>query len=153
MVLKSAMSGHDKLKHIGHSLYRFISLCIVFRATDKPTTSISRSHEFGTRVVKCSAGIQGPFTFRTLVSGLSSNIEQWGGNKMANDKMRNDEPNRNMGGRGTEDEAAHDSRQTPGRNPQDDKSTGQRKGAGNQPSDDDELDEGGRQSNPGGQKR
>ena len=54
---------------------------------------------------------------------------------MADDRMKNDDINRQAGNKGDKDM----NRQSPGRNPQDDQSTGQRSG---QDFDDDDVDEG-----------
>ena len=48
---------------------------------------------------------------------------------MADDRMRNDDLDRNMGGAGQRNKDDHGQQQSPGRNQQDDLSTGQR-GAG-----------------------
>ena len=65
---------------------------------------------------------------------------------MADNKMKNPELNRNLGGK--ENEGGQYGQHSPGRNPQDDQSTGQR--GGNQPS----KDQGGKQGggNKGGQQ-
>ena len=68
---------------------------------------------------------------------------------MGDDKMRNDDLQKNVGGQGQKEGG----QQTPGRNPQDDQSTGQR--AGNEPkrtgNDDDET--GSQHGDKGGQRR
>lgn len=71
---------------------------------------------------------------------------------MADDRMKNDDLDRKLGGTGREDEEF--GQQTPGRNPKDDRSTGQRGGSqGNEPrtdDDDDDLNTG--RGNVGGKK-
>jgi hypothetical protein len=79
---------------------------------------------------------------------------------MADDKMRNDNLNKQAGGKGDKDQGA--GQQSPGRNPQDDQSTGQRSGGSNinrEPMNDEEVGggQGGQQGSHGkgsmGQKR
>jgi hypothetical protein len=70
---------------------------------------------------------------------------------MADDKMRNDDLQKNVGGQGNKEGG----QQTPGRNPQDDQSTGQRPGSGNEPKrggggDDEQTS---RHGDEGGQRR
>jgi hypothetical protein len=74
---------------------------------------------------------------------------------MADDKMRDQDRNRNLGGRGTEDEAARSGQQSPGRNPNEDQSTSKRPGGDKPANLDEDEDEGtgGRQGNQGGQRR
>ena len=67
---------------------------------------------------------------------------------MADDKMKNDDLQKNVGGQGNKEGG----QQTPGRNPQDDQSTGQRPGEPKRAGDtDDEQDS--RHGDEGGQRR
>lgn len=71
---------------------------------------------------------------------------------MADDNMKTNDLNKNLGGKGTEDEAARGA-QTPGRNPKDDQTTGQRPG-GDEPRTGDDMDEGhGGRQDQGSQRR
>jgi hypothetical protein len=94
-------------------------------------------------------------SFHTPVESLT--IEQGEGVNMADDKMKNDDLDRRLGGAGREDEGY--GQQTPGRNPKDDRSQGQRGGGMGNPSDLDDDDDdlrsgqGSRQGNKGGQNR
>jgi hypothetical protein len=71
---------------------------------------------------------------------------------MADDKMRNDDLQKNVGGQGNKEGG----QQTPGRNPQDDQSTGrQHPGTGNEPKRAGDADDGqaNRRGDEGGQRR
>ncbi len=67
---------------------------------------------------------------------------------MADDRMKNDDLNQNVGGRGTEDEAAREQR-SPGRNIDDEQSTSRRQG-NDEPNGDEEIGSGNK-GNKGGQ--
>lgn len=87
------------------------------------------------------------------------NIAQWEATNMADDRMRNDDLDKNMGGAGQRNKDDIGQQQSPGRNQPDDLSTGQR-GAGqgqqNQPKHvEDDFGTADRQDKPGqgGQNR
>ena len=61
---------------------------------------------------------------------------------MANDRMKNDDMNENVGGRGTEDEASREQR-SPGRNIDDEQATSRRQGD-DEPNGDEEFGSGNR---------
>lgn len=69
---------------------------------------------------------------------------------MADDRMKNDDLNRNVGGRGTEDEATREQR-SPGRNIDDEQSTSRRQG-NDEPNGDEEI-RSGNKGNKGDQDR
>ena len=68
---------------------------------------------------------------------------------MADDKMRNDDLQKNVGGQGNKEGG----QQTPGRNPQDDQSTGKRPGNEPKRTGNEDDAKGSRHGDEGGQRR